>query len=314
MRYGIIDRGLISPFKLRLYCSRRLKLWQFLRDSSSKSAAEEATSDPRVENLDRVIKDDFATLRDKYKTPKYPIVLAHGLLGFDELRLAGKFLPGVQYWRGIKEALNANNIDVITTAVPSSGSIEQRAVVLMKDIKAKARGKAVNIVAHSMGGLDARYLISNLKPWDLEIKSLTTIGTPHRGSSFADFVFREIGEDNVPRVYKLLSRLNLESGAFSQLTTKYMRETFNPANQDDPSVRYFSYGAQFNPSLWSVFRFSHEMIDVIEGANDGLVSVASSRWDEAGYRGTLDGVSHLDLINWYVPAFWNDAWGQYAYM
>jgi len=303
MTYGVVHRRLISPFKPQLHCSTRLERWHSVRDTTSKSKVQDNTCDSRTKDLDRVIEDDFAVLRDKYRTPKYPIVLAHGLLGFDELRLAGKFLPGVQYWRGIKEALNANNIEVITTAVPSSASIEQRAIALMKDIKAKARGKTVNIVAHSMGGLDARHLISNLKPWDLEIRSLTTIATPHRGSSFADFVFREIGEDNIPRVYKLLARLNLDSGAFLQLTTKFMQETFNPANLDDPSVRYFSYGAQFKPSLWSVFRFSHEMIDVIEGANDGLVSVTSSKWDEDGYRGTLDGVSHLDLINWYIPTF-----------
>lgn len=302
MRYGAVHPHLISPLKPQLRCNTQLKRWHFLRNSSSnpKESNPSDQSDPRLKDLDRIIEDDFATVREKYQTPKYPIVLAHGLLGFDELRVAGKFLPGVQYWRGIKEALNANGIEVITTAVPASASIEQRAVALMKDIKARAGGKAVNIVAHSMGGLDARYLISNLKPWNLEIKSLTTIATPHRGSSFADFVLREIGELNVPRVYKLMKRLNLESGAFSQLTTKYMRESFNPANPDDPTVRYFSYGAQFKPSLWSVFRFSHDMIDVIEGPNDGLVSVASSKWDEAGYRGTLDGVSHLDLINWYV--------------
>jgi triacylglycerol lipase len=227
-------------------------------------------------------------------------VLAHGLLGFDELRPIGKFLPSIHYWRGIKEALNANGIDVITTSVGASSSIEQRAGELLREIKAKARGKSVNIVAHSMGGLDARYLISNLRPWDLEIKSLTTVGTPHRGSAFADWVLREIGEGNLERVYGLLARLKIESGAFSQLTTGYMRDTFNPANLDDPSVRYFSYGAQFKPSIWSVFRFSWEMIDVIEGPNDGLVSVASSKWDKRGYRGTLNGVSHLDLINWYV--------------
>lgn len=305
MRYGNVYRGLNTVLpKPRPHCGTWLRQRPYLRNSSSKPNATDAATDPRVEDIGRLIEDDFAKLRDKYQTPKHPIVLAHGLLGFDELRLAGKFLPGVQYWRGIKEALNANNIEVITTAVPASGSIEQRAVALMKDIKAKARGKTVNIVAHSMGGLDARHLISNLKPWDLEIKSLTTVGTPHRGSAFADWVFREIGEDNVPRVYKLLARLNLESGAFSQLTTKYMRDTFNPANPDDPTVRYFSYGAQFKPSLWSIFRFSHEILDVIEGPNDGLVSVASSKWDERGYRGTLDGVSHLDLINWYAFDIW----------
>lgn len=36
-----------------------------------------------------------------------------------------------------------------------------------------------------------------------------------------------------------------------------------------------------------------------EGPNDGLVSVTSSQWGgDQGYKGTLMGVSHLDLINW----------------
>lgn len=64
-------------------------------------------------------------------------------------------------------------------------------------------------------------------------------------------------------------------------------------------TRYFSYGAAVEPSMWSVFRLSHRILAEAEGPNDGLVSVASSRWGgESGYKGTLMGVSHLDLINW----------------
>lgn len=80
--------------------------------------------------------------------PKYPVVLAHGLLGFDELRLAGPYLPGVQYWRGIKEALTARGIEVITATVPPSSSIEERAEQLARNIEAGARGKDVNIIAY----------------------------------------------------------------------------------------------------------------------------------------------------------------------
>ena len=81
------------------------------------------------------------------ETPEHPIVLAHGLLGFDELHLAGKILPGLHYWRGITEALAANGIEVITASVPPSASIEERAAKLGKDIEGKAHGKSVNIVA-----------------------------------------------------------------------------------------------------------------------------------------------------------------------
>ena len=81
------------------------------------------------------------------ETPKNPIVLAHGLLGFDELHLAGPLFPGLRYWRGITEALTANGIEVITASVPASASIEERAAKLSNDIMNKAQGKSVNIVA-----------------------------------------------------------------------------------------------------------------------------------------------------------------------
>ena len=67
----------------------------------------------------------------------------------------------------------------------------------------------------------------------------------------------------------------------------------------DQSPRYFSYGATVEPAIWSAFRQSHRIVENEEGLNDGLVSVSSSRWGgESGYKGTLVGVSHLDLINW----------------
>ena len=100
--------------------------------------------DPRLGHL---IEDDFAALREDYKTPKNPIILAHGLLGFDELHIAGPNLPGLHYWRGITEALAAKGIEVITAVVPPSGSIEKRAAKLAEDIERKAKGKAVNIIA-----------------------------------------------------------------------------------------------------------------------------------------------------------------------
>lgn len=74
-------------------------------------------------------------------------MLAHGLLGFDTLRLAGPYLPGVQYWRGIEDALSMKGVQVITATVPPSASIEMRAEELAKDIVAGARGKEVNIIA-----------------------------------------------------------------------------------------------------------------------------------------------------------------------
>ncbi|KAK5047799.1 hypothetical protein LTR84_006464 [Exophiala bonariae] len=290
------------------------------------------------EDLSPLLTTSFSHLQSEYKTPRHPIVLAHGLMGFDELRLAGKLLPSVHYWRGIKDAFNAHGIECITTAVPTTGSIDERARALYSQILEKLppepepesegtkneaaersassgsststttitgtqprtpKGRQINIVAHSMGGLDARYLISRLCPdpeTEFRVASLTTIATPHRGSSAADMLFRDIGPDLLPRLYKLLSRLKISSGAFSQLTTPYVNTRFNPVTPNSAQTRYFSYGASATPHLLSVFRVSHDLLAVVEGANDGLVSVRSARWGE--YKGTLVGVTHLDLINW----------------
>jgi triacylglycerol lipase len=136
--------------------------------------------DPRLDGSGRKITDEFAEMREKYSTVSHPkmtrtkadsfqtlqyvpmtierrpskhvqkhtIILAHGLLGFDELRLAGHYFPGLHYWRGITEALSHNGIEVIVAAVPASGSIEARAAKLAESIAQKAKGKQVNIIAY----------------------------------------------------------------------------------------------------------------------------------------------------------------------
>lgn len=57
-----------------------------------------------------------------------------------------------------------------------------------------------------------------------------------------------------------------------------------------------------HPGFWSVFRQSQRILEQLEGPNDGLVSVASSKW--GSYKGTLVGVNHLDLINWHNRLKW----------
>ncbi|KAI1372917.1 putative triacylglycerol lipase [Hypoxylon crocopeplum] len=260
-------------------------------------ATQHQSDDPRLKDLGKQLHNEYAVIKDHYVTPKFPVVLAHGLLGFAELQVAGGWLPAIHYWRGITDALRANGVEVITAAVPPSGSIEQRAEKLAHGIAKVAQDKSVNIIAHSMGGLDARYMISHLQPKNVDVRSLVTVASPHRGSAFADYLFEEIGQDRLPSIYKFVEGVGMDTGAFEQLTRRYMTENFNPQTPDDPTVRYFSYGAMTDrPPLFSPFRHSHRIITDLEGPNDGLVSVASSKW--GSYKGTLVGVSHLDLINW----------------
>ena len=139
-------------------------------------------------------------------------------------------------------------------------------------------------------------MLTRLHPPRVLVKSLTTIATPHHGSAFADYIFERIGPANIPRLYKALDFFGLETGAFQQLSIKYMAQNFNPQTPDVQGVKYYSYGASLRPQWTSVFRHSHNIIDRVQGENDGLVSVESSKWGV--YKGTLQDVSHLDLINW----------------
>ena len=100
----------------------------------------------------------------------------------------------------------------------------------------------------------------------------------------------------------MLNFFGLDSGAFSQLTQAYLRDEFNPKTPDREGVQYYSYGAVCQPRFWSMFRQSHAIIQRLEGPNDGLVSVPSSKWGT--YKGTLKDVSHLDMINWTSRIRW----------
>jgi len=135
-------------------CSDILRLLnsQASQFHASATRHEHQTSDPRLKDLN-LVGDAFATIRENYSAPKHPIILAHGLLGFEELHLEPAPLralniPGLHYWRGITEALAAKDVEVITATVPPSGSIEARAAKLAERISERAQGKAVNIIAY----------------------------------------------------------------------------------------------------------------------------------------------------------------------
>ncbi|EGV63191.1 lipase 2 [Yamadazyma tenuis] len=262
-----------------------------------------------------LLTDQFAALKPNYTPTKHPIVLCHGLSGFDSLVFLPKpnffrksrvkkvirdGLIKVDYWYGIQDMLTRNGCEVYVGKVPPFGTIHDRAESLNKYLESQfepndSETTVVNLVAHSMGGLDARYLISKLHKSNYRVASLTTVSTPHRGSEVADYV----------SVHMKPALLLFQ--AVPQLTTDYISK-FNSEVVNDPNVAYFSYGAQFQPKWFNMFRYPSRIItktiksqNILNGTdksyvNDGLVSVESAKWGE--YLGTLDNVDHLDLINW----------------
>src|SRR5207249_8887306 len=77
--------------------------------------------------------------------------------------------------------------------------------------------RSVNIVAHSMGGLDARYAISQLGLGG-RVASLITIGTPHLGTPLAD-----AGHALFGRITRLLRRI-VDLTAFGDRSEEHTSE------------------------------------------------------------------------------------------
>src|SRR5687768_11501471 len=129
--------------------------------------------------------------------PPLPVVLHHGLFGGYEPVGVGKLRWA--YFQGIDKALRKAGHRLVVTKVHPTGGIATRAAQLkaamekgLAELNGDGRGKVI-IVAHSMGGLDARYMVHQLGMAD-RVAALLTITTPHRGSPYADWCVRHLGK------------------------------------------------------------------------------------------------------------------------
>ena len=185
---------------------------------------------------------------------------------------------GVDYFRG----LPAHFPDALFPRVAVDALIKNRAARLAEQIQARFPEGKVHIIAHSMGGLDSRYLLSkNLLGLDGRVASLSTVSTPHRGSPVADLVLGLLPGIDGKVVRSALDHFaSIQSGALEDLSTKAAAQ-FNQENPDVPGVRYFSYFGMGKISL--VLKPTHAFIASRgqtddERTNDGVVSLASARW------------------------------------
>src|ERR1700753_133525 len=108
---------------------------------------------------------------------KHPIVLAHGFFGFASIGLSR---ARRDYFIGVRERLEALGYTVYMVRLSPIGSVSLRAAQLARQIESM-RAERANIIAPSMGGIDARYAISCLG-LSKRVASLTTVGTPHNGT------------------------------------------------------------------------------------------------------------------------------------
>ncbi len=217
-----------------------------------------------------------------------PIVLVHGLLGFDQLHVGPWNVK--RYFPGITEELRSAGYRVSAPRLSLTRGVAKRAAELRRHIKETFPSERVHIIGHSMGGLDARYMISQLG-MENHVSALTTVGTPHRGTPFADWGIRHLSWLLTP----LFRWMGISTEAFYDLTTESCQR-FNEEVVDAPGVQYRSVAGQCNrPLLGLQWLFPSWIVRENEGPNDGVVSVTSAEYGESCEVWNAD---HLNLVNW----------------
>ena len=258
-----------------------------------------------------------AHAQSTYTQTRYPIVLVHGIFGFDSAL-------GVDYFYGIPSALRKDGAKVYVAQVSAANSHEVRGEQLLaqvKNILAVTGASKVNLVGHSQGSPTSRY-VSGVAPQ--LVASVTSIGGVNRGSRVADIVRGVAPVGSVSETLAnttataLVSLINVLSGGsgLQQLPTAALDSLSTAGsakfNQRFPAgvptsgcgngaelvngVRYYS---------WTGTKPMTNVLDVSDGllgvlglvfgeANDGLVSACSTRLGKhlGDYR-----QNHLDEVN-----------------
>jgi triacylglycerol lipase len=220
-----------------------------------------------------------------------PVVLVHGLLGFGRVQVAGRTVAS--YFPGIVEVLEAAGNRVLVPNLSLTDGVAHRAQQLKDFLEGHSPHEPVHLLAHSMGGLDARYMISRLGMAD-RVLTLTTLGTPHRGTAFADW-----GVHRLERLVKpVLAFIGMPAQAFYDLTTARCA-LFNEQVPDTTQVRYFSVAGRHDGNFYRPeWLLPYHVVHRTEGPNDGVVAIESARYGEDFEEWEGD---HLSLVNWIHP-------------
>lgn len=253
-----------------------------------------------------------------YTKTQYPIVLAHGAAGFDEL------FGVLDYWYGIPSALADGGATVFVTSVSQLNATEVRGEQLIDQIEqiVAITGKPrVNLIGHSHGGLDVRY-VASVRP-DL-VASVTSVGSPHKGADLADvldasIVDGSVGEDILSffadafgAVLGLLSGTSNPQDSLAALgsLTSAGASAFNAQHpQGVPTsacgegaavvngIRYYSWsGTGVLTNLLDVFDYGLGLTALFYSeANDGLVGRCSSHLGDVIRDDYF--MNHLDEVN-----------------
>jgi len=128
---------------------------------------------------------------NRYNT-KYPVVLVHGLSGFDSILM-------VEYFHQIPSTLRDGNSNVYVPNLSGWDGVEARGEQLVEYIQThvlpNSGASKVNLIGHSMGSLTSRY-VAGVYP-EL-VASVTSVHGVNYGSHFADMMLYKLLPEDSP--------------------------------------------------------------------------------------------------------------------
>lgn len=245
---------------------------------------------------------DNARKENEVCKTKYPIVMIHGIFFRDWMF--------INYWGRVPKELIKNGAKIFYGKQQSATSVSRSAQELKENILKIIHDtgcEKVNIIAHSKGGLDARYAISCLG-LNKYVASLTTINTPHRGCKFVDYLLDKLPKSFINYVHKKYNAVFTKLGdkdpdflsGVNDLRATRCKE-FNEKVKDAEGVLYQSVMSKMKGPLSADFPLNicYILCKMFDGENDGLVSIESAKW--GSYLGLIipekKGISHGDVID-----------------
>ena len=235
---------------------------------------------------------------------KYPIVMIHGVFFRD--------FKHFNYWGRIPAELEKNGAQIFYGNHESASPVDKSGEELAQRIKTilkETGAEKINIIAHSKGGLDCRYMISKCG-MENYVASLTTINTPHRGCEFAEYLLdgtipektKQAVAFSYNNALKLLGDKNPDFiSAVTDLTNSACK-TLNENVKDSNLVYYQSVGSVLKTPKGGRFplNYSYHLVKRFDGPNDGLVGKQSFEWGSKFTMLTPEGkrgISHGDMID-----------------
>ncbi len=246
---------------------------------------------------------DLSRREEKICATKYPILMVHGVFFRDTAFF--------NYWGRIPAALEKNGARVFYGGHESAASIENSGLELAERIETLVRKtgcEKVNIIAHSKGGLDCRYMIEHTAARE-HVASLTTVNTPHRGCEFADYLLNVIPEDIQTKVAdtynKAMRKLGDDNPDFMAAVTNLTHDFCADFDKNTPlpeEIPCKCVGSILNKASDARFpmNFTYALAKYFDGPNDGLVGQDSFRFCPdyeliRSDKGT--GIGHGDVID-----------------